>query len=138
LKEISGCKRLFWKGAVLAALVICSIALMTIIPIKYGFHYASIIDKYEMVRQEAMIQRPLVAFFGGSGLWCGGLDSPYVNKETGYNVANTGVSREFGLIFMPRATLGLLRPGDAMVIIQEYHTLPIGEVAPFASANIKL
>ncbi len=122
MKERPRYREFFWKGSALAAAVACSIAIIAVAPIKYGYHFASIIDKYEMVRRDVTVPKPLIVFTGGSGLWCG-LDSPRVSAETGYNVANTGLYREFGLVFIPKAVLVLLRKGDVVVIVPEYHIL---------------
>jgi hypothetical protein len=119
----------FWKAATLAAAVACSIAIIALAPVKYGYHFASIIDKYEIVRREATLPKPLIVFTGGSGLWCG-LDSSLVSAKTGYNVANTGLYREFGLIFIPREALALLRKGDVIVIVPEYHILYESTIYP--------
>ena len=71
MKEDSRYMAFFWKGTALATLAALSVVLIAASPIKYGYHFASIIDKYEMVRREVMIQRPLIVFSGGSGLWSG-------------------------------------------------------------------
>jgi len=129
LKGSTDLKVLFKKSAFLALLVLCSFALLTIAPLSYGYHFASIINKREMVRRFVLQERPLMVLYGGSGVWVG-LDSARIEKELGYNVANTGVFAGFGLSFVPDDLMEILRAGDILVIIPEYSLLYSSAVNP--------
>ncbi len=122
MKGSAALKALLKKSAFMAFLVLCSFTALVIAPFSYGYHFASIINKREMVRRFVLQEKPLMAFYGGSGLWVG-LDSASIGRELNCNVANTGVFAGFGLSFVPEDLMDLLRAGDTLVIIPEYGLL---------------
>jgi hypothetical protein len=129
LKNSTDLKALFRKGAFFAVLVLCSFALLAVAPLSYGYHFASIINKREMVRRLVREESPLLVLYGGSGLWVG-LDSARIKEGLGCNVANTGVFAGFGLSFVPDDLIEILRSGDTLIIIPEYNLLYSGAVNP--------
>jgi hypothetical protein len=134
LKDQAALKTLLKKSAFMAILVLCSFTALVIAPLSYGYHFASIINKREMVRRYALEERPLMVFYGGSGLWVG-LDSASIGRELNCNVANTGVFMGFGLSFVPEDLMDLLRAGDTLVIIPEYGLFFDGTIDPDSSTR---
>ena len=118
----------------MAFLVLLGFTAVVTAPLSYGYHFASIINKREMVRRDALEERPLMVLYGGSGLWVG-LDSASIGRELNCNVANTGVFAGFGLSFVPEDLIDLLRTGDTLVIIPEYGVFFDGPIDPDSSTR---
>jgi hypothetical protein len=108
------------------ALLYAAIALS---PLKYGYPFASIINKRDLVKSCHERNVPMMVFHGGSNLWVG-LDSATIQRELGFQVINTGVYGGFGIAFMLDAINQYLRPHDIVVIMPGYDTLADGVVEP--------
>jgi hypothetical protein len=77
---------------------------------------ASIIDKHKALERA---HSPKIVFVGGSNLALG-LDSAQVQKATGEDVVNMGVSRLFGLRYCLEEIKDSIQPNDTIVIVPEY------------------
>ncbi|HEY3278080.1 MAG TPA: hypothetical protein VGJ94_15795 [Syntrophorhabdaceae bacterium] len=122
-------KNFFMKVVFFSVLVALSFFLLSVAPLRYGYHFASIINKNDMVSEFAIRQERLIVFSGGSGLWSG-LDSSYVQKETEYNVANIGLFAGFGLTFAPMEAMRFMRAKDVLVLVPEYGLLYDASIYP--------
>lgn len=100
------------------------------LPGRYPHDLAAVVNKKEMLIEK---KSPRLVFMGGSSLLT--LNSPRIEKETKYSVANMGLwgglSTERYLAELKEA----LNPGDVIVITQEYGTVLDPPYAEFIQNN---
>ena len=83
--------------------------------IEGSFHY-SVIDKTELLKNS---HSPKIILVGGSNIGFG-MNSPELEKKTGYKVANMGVHGGYGLLFYIKQSEDYIRKGDVIVVSPEY------------------
>ncbi len=126
-QERADVAKLFGRLALLAALVLGSLAFVFFGPLPYKHQLAMLIDKRVMLDATPT---PRVILVGGSNLMFG-VDSATLEPALGVSVANMGVFGGLGLLAPLEVILPHVRPGDNVVLVPEYELLFTG-IAPFS------
>jgi len=106
-----------WKIVLLAALVSASLVAVIWLPAVHPDGYLK--AAYGKHRALLATPAPRLIFIGGSNL-AFGLDSRKIQETTGLPVVNMGLHTELGLRYMINEVRPDIRPGDVVVVIQEY------------------
>jgi len=126
-QERADVAKLLGRLALLAALVLGSLAFMFFGPVPYKHQLAMLIDKRVMLDATPA---PRVILVGGSNLMFG-VDSPVLEQALHVPVVNMGVFGGLGLLAPLEVIMPHLRPGDTVVLVPEYELLFTG-IAPFS------
>src|SRR5512134_3334134 len=119
--------KLLGRVALLAALVLGSMAFLYFGPVPYKHQLAMLIDKRVMLDATPA---PRVILVGGSNLMFG-VDSALLEQSLGVPVVNMGIFGGLGLLAPLDVILPHVQPADTVVLVPEYTMLFTG-LAPFA------
>lgn len=105
-------------------------AALWVAPGRYTHDLAAIVNKREMLTTS---RPPRIIFMGGSSLLS--LDSPSIERATGRQVINMGLWGGLSLRSYVEEIKDDLRPGDTVVITQEYSTVMDRDYVTFINTN---
>jgi len=110
-------KAILKKSALFAGLVIVSIAVVLLIPVKRSDHFLlASLDKEHRLYQ---LSSPKIVVIGGSNTIFN-INSQSISDSTAYPVANMGLHAGLGLMFMLNEIEPAIRHGDIIIIMPEY------------------
>lgn len=118
--SLSKQKRISAVVALLIVLLLVNgILLRTIHVRNQQSYYAALIDKIEILTST---ESPRIIIVGGSNT-AFGIDSELLQKESGYNVVNTGLNGNLGMRFMLHTIEPYLQQGDIVLIMPEFDSI---------------
>jgi len=118
------------KSVLMLLIMAVFFSALWIAPGRYTHDLAAIVNKREMLTKT---RHPRIIFMGGSSLLS--LDSPSIARATGRQVINMGLWGGLSLRSYLEEIKGDLRPGDTVVITQEYSTVMDKNYVAFINTN---